>query len=208
MTRIVSTRERRGLAYQSQGSRPDGSLAYKAYSLYSTLRFANSALISTYELFGQSINQAGGLQWTNMTNPGTVPGGQSMSVYGISFDLDLGDASDANIPVILNDFSTWMRRSVLTFGRTNSDWDAQFPLAKLLPPIFNATAAAGNRFGDFARVAGTYQFVAPVILGQNESFSFRIDTALPLGAADPIVANSVNMRFYLDGALTKKVAAN
>lgn len=207
MTRILSERERKGIAYQSQGSRPNGPLSIKAYSLYSTLRFANAAGITQHELFGQSVNQAGGIQWTNLTNPGTVPGGQSMSVYGISFDLDLADTTDANIPIVLNDFSVWMRRSVIRFARTNSDWDAEFPLAKLLPPIFAATAAAGNRIGDFARAAGTYQFIAPVVLGQNESFSVSIASAVSLAAPDPLVANSINCRFYLDGALTKKVAA-
>jgi hypothetical protein len=207
MPRILTPTERRGVAYQSQGSHPDAALGYKAHSLYSTLRFANAAGLNTFNLFGQSVDQAGGLQWTNVNQPNTVPGGQNMSVFGISFDVDFADTLDADIPVVLNDFSVWMRRTLVRFGRTNSDWDAEFPLAKLLPPVLVATAAAGNRVGDFSRNSGVFSFAAPVVLGQNTSFFFKLESAISLAALDPLVANSVNLRFYLDGALTKKVSA-
>lgn len=204
--RILTKSEERALAYQSQGSFPNGSLVLNTYSLYDTLVFAAST--RQYELFGQTSGQSS-KYLTNMKGAGQIPGGQSFQAYGISVAADFSTSTaDSDVADALSQFYSILRPAIVTFARNNEDFSAQFPGSKFLPPISTSTvgltpATSIQHIGDYNRSSMCYKFVSPIVIGQNTGFSvtFDFETA-PIA---PLIG--IKMQVFLDGALVKKQTA-
>lgn len=203
--RILTKSEERALAYQSQGSFPNGSLVLNTYSLDDTLTFAAST--TQYTLFGQTAGQAGKFK-TNMKGAGQIPGGQSFMVFGMSIALDISNLATTKITAALNQFYSVMRSSIWTFNRNNEDFSAQFRGSKFLPPIsyvseYATPTLAAQHVGDFSRSAMVYKFLSPVVIGQNTGFSVSVE--FETAQTGDLVGE--RLQVFLDGGLTKKQTA-
>jgi len=205
--RILTKSEERALAYQSQGSFPNGSLVLNTYSLYDTLVFA--AGVRQYELFGQTSGQSS-KYLTNMKGAGQIPGGQSFQAYGISIAADFSTlgTNAADVASGLSTFYANMRPAIVTFARNNEDFSAQFPGSKFLPPISTFTlgiapATSLDHIGDYSRNSMCYKFVSPIVIGQNTGFSVTFD----FETAPIAELIGIKMQVFLDGALVKKQTA-
>lgn len=200
--RILTQSQQRGLAFQSQGSSPDGALVLKPYSLDDTLVFA--AGVTNYNLFGSTQGQTS--KWlTNMAAAGQMPGGQSMMVFGSSLGLDLGSLTAAEVDAVLNQFYSIMRKSIWTFARNNEDFSFKIRGSKFLPPItyiagYAAPTVSAQHVGDFVRSSMQYKLFAPVVIGQNTGFTYTVEfETAPTG--DLI---GLPLQVFLDGGLTQK----
>lgn len=200
--RILSNIERKAMAYQSQGTNPNGSLESRAYQLFDTVVFKDGE--TQYNLFGQTQGQSTRFL-TNMKGAGSIPSGQSFLALGISYAFDPVD--DTPNEALYNAFYAFMRNSLWTFARENSSFDAYFPGDKLLPAmagIFNVAAGAPARVGDYVRSSGSYKFAVPVVLGQSASFDFKIEIPGALAANTALAEADAKVKVFLDGVLTRK----
>lgn len=200
--RILTQSQQRGLAFQAQGSSPDGALTLKPYSLDDTLVFAAST--TTYNLFGSTQGQSS--KWlTNMMNAGAMPGGQNMMVFGTSLGLDVSSLTQAKITAALNQFYGLMRTSVWTFARNNEDFSFKIRGSKFLPAIsyiaeYATPTLAAQHVGDFSRSSMQYKLFAPVVVGQNTGFTYTVE--LEKAPTDDLIG--LPLQVFLDGGLTQK----
>lgn len=216
--RVVTKTEASALGYQSQGSYPSGLKNVRSYSLRSTLKFTRLQTETSIQLFAKDASEQKVFD-TNILQGNTVPNGQALLVHEIVFHLSTpltGTAGDGT-PVFdqdaINAFANLMRNSVYTFGRENSQWDAQFSGIELMPTVFGcvnapvgAAQAAAVRIGDFVKPQASFRLKVPVVLGQNTSFNFEAMFRSVLAAANPLVAANLDMVVELKGLLTKMAA--
>jgi len=216
--RIVTKTEASALGYQSQGSYPSGLKNVRSYSLRSALKFTRLQTETSVQLFAKDVSEAKVFD-TNILQGNTVPNGQALLVHEIIMHLSTpltGTAGDGT-PVFdadaINAFANFMRNSVYTFGRENSQWDAQFSGIELMPTVFGCVNApegsaqgAPVRVGDFVKPHASFKLKVPVVLGQNTSFNFEAQIRQVLAAANPLVAANLDMVVELKGLLTKMAA--
>ena len=213
--RVVTKTEAAALGYQSQGSYPSGLKNVRSYSLRSALKFADCVNNTEIPLFAAGVGGSSKFD-TNVLQGNTVPNGQALLVHEIVFHLDTpitGDGVHVFDADCVNAFANFMRNTIFTFGRENSQWDAQFLGAEVLPSVFGmvnapvtAEQSAPVRVGDFVKPSCAFKLKVPVVLGQNTSFNFTAQLRAALAAGNPLVVNVEGIVVELKGILTKVAA--
>lgn len=208
--RILTQTDAAALGFQSQGSYPSGLKNVLAYSLRSTLPFANLTGNTELQLFTADAPNNNIID-SNIQTSQQVPNGQSLIVQQIDI---YAPAPIAGMTVKQhNAWVNFQRETLYQFARNNSQWDAQFIGAEAVGSenqvLEGTPSVAGNQFvrvGDLVKPVSSYRLRSPIVLGENVNFTFTVKTRAALGAGNPLVAAALNQVVALRGILTKVAA--